>query len=91
MKKSLFCFIMAFVFSFNIYAADPTYIEEVQSMGYLSGLGLACQASKYDTFEMLARSFLISKAISDEQQEEGMKAFNEAKVESFVSKIKDNM
>lgn len=91
MKKSLFCLITAFVFSFNAQAADPTYIEEVQSMGYLSGLGLACQASKYDTFEMLARAYLISKATSDEQQEEGMKAFNEAKVDSFVSKIKDNM
>ena len=80
-----------FILSLNTQAADPTYIEEVQSMGYLSGLGLACQASKYDTFEMLARAFLISKATSNEQQEEGMKAFNEAKVESFVSKIKDNM
>ena len=70
-------------------AADFSYVDEVKSLGYVSGQGLACEASKYDTFEMLARAILITKAKSDTMQEEGMRAYNEAKVASFVAKIKD--
>ena len=88
MKK---IFLIAFFMSISciIHAEEPTYIEEMQSLGAVSGQGLACEASKYDTFELLARAILISKAKSDLQQSEGMQAFNEYKANAFVSKIKD--
>ncbi len=91
MKKILFYAFLLVLPVLNANAAEPTYIEEVRSLGYVSGQGLACKASKYDTFELLARAILISKAQSDDMQEQGMRAFNEAKAEAFISKIKDNM
>ncbi|MBR2299573.1 MAG: hypothetical protein IJ870_03245 [Alphaproteobacteria bacterium] len=86
----IFAFIVSLL-SFEAKAAVPTYVEEVRALGYLAGQGLACNASKYDTFELIARAFLISKAKSDSEQAQGMQVFNEAKAESFISKIKDNM
>ncbi|HCU58540.1 MAG TPA: hypothetical protein DIC64_01000 [Alphaproteobacteria bacterium] len=91
MKKFLTYMFIGSLFSFGANAAEPTYIEEVQALGYLAGEGLACKASKYDTFELIARAFLISKARSDDEQASGMEAFNEAKAESFISKIQENM
>ncbi len=69
-------------------AAEP-YIEEVKALGIVSGQGLACGASKFDTFEMLARSILITKAVSDRQQAEGMRVYNEAKADAYISKQMD--
>ena len=89
--KKIVLSLTALFLAFNVDAAEPTYIEEVQSLGYVSGQGLACEASKYDTFEMLARAIMVSKAKSDAMQEEGMRAYNEAKAEAFISKMKDNM
>ena len=90
MKKFVLSTVAVF-FAVTVNAAEPTYIEEVQSLGFVSGQGLACQASKYDTFEMLARAILVTKAKSDAMQEEGMRAYNDAKAEAFISKIRDNM
>ncbi len=89
MKKVIFAFLMVFSAVFCAVAADKDYIEEVESLGYVAGQGLACEAQKYDTFEMLARAILISKAKSDAMQEEGMRIFNAAKAESFITKIRD--
>jgi len=91
MKKIFTYVCVSSFFCFHAFAQTPTYIEEVQAFGYLAGQGLACRASKYDTFELIARTFLISKAASDSMQAEGMRAFNDAKAEAFLSKIKDNM
>ncbi len=70
------------------FSAEP-YIEEVKALGIVSGQGLACGASKFDTFEMLARSILITKASSDRQQAEGMRVYNEAKADAYISKQMD--
>jgi len=91
MKKIFAYALICSFFTFNAYSAEPTYIEEVRAMGYLAGQGLACEAEKYDTFELIARTFLISKARSNDEQAQGMEAFNEAKAEAFISKMKDNM
>ena len=72
-------------------APQPTYIEEVQGLGYIAGQGLACDASKYHTFEMIARAFLVSKARSDAEQKKGMDAYNEAKANAFIMQIKDGL
>ena len=68
-----------------------SYLDEMQALGTVSGTAMACGSPKYETFEMLARAILITKAASDQVQEKGMKAFNSAKVEAFVSKQKNNL
>jgi len=87
--KRFFLIMCAVLWTGQVLAAEPTYLDEVKSLGYVSGQGLACKASKYDTFEMLARAILITKAKTDAMQAEGMETYNEAKVEAFVSKIRD--
>lgn len=67
------------------------YLDEMQALGTVSGTAMACGSPKYETFEMLARAILVTKAISDQMQEKGMRAFNSAKVEAFVSKQKKNL
>ena len=89
--KSLVLFLMlAATAIFNpVQAKKISYIEEMQSLGAVSGQGLACEASKYDTFELLARAIMISKAKSDAEQAKGMEAYNEYKANAFISKVKD--
>lgn len=90
MKKIVLFFLAAFGMLFNpAQAQKMSYIEEMQSLGIVSGQGLACEASKYDTFELLARAIMISKAKSDAEQAQGMEAYNEYKVDTFISKVKD--
>lgn len=70
-------------------AQNVSYIEEMRALGAVSGQGLACNASKYDTYEMLSRAILITKAKSNEEQLAGMNAYNEYKASAFISKIED--
>lgn len=84
---------------FCLFASDakaqmsmtPSYIEEMRALGTVSGNAMACGAPKYTTFEMLARAILVTKAISDKNQEEGMIAYNTAKADAFLSKQADGM
>ncbi|MBR1648819.1 MAG: hypothetical protein IJ689_04385 [Alphaproteobacteria bacterium] len=69
----------------------PSYIEEMKALGTVSGTGMACGAPKYATFEMLARAILVTKAVSDKSQEEGMIAYNTAKADAFLSKQADGL
>ncbi|MBO7556795.1 MAG: hypothetical protein J6T72_05320 [Alphaproteobacteria bacterium] len=69
----------------------PSYIEEMKILGTVSGNGMACGASKFSTFEMLARAILITKAVSDKNQEAGMRAYNTAKADAFISKQADGL
>jgi len=91
--KKFFALILAltFVGQKANAAPQPTYLEEVRGLGYIAGEGLACDASKYDTYEMIARAFLISRAKSDDEQAKGMEAYNEAKANAFVLKMKDGL
>lgn len=70
-------------------AQNMSYIEEVRALGAVSGQGLACGSSKYETFEMLARAILISKASSDREQARAMQVYNEEKANAYVSKQMD--
>lgn len=65
------------------------YMEEVKALGSVAGQGMACGASKYETFEMLARAILITKAVSNKNQADGMYAYNEAKANAYFSKQMD--
>ena len=74
--------------AFPVQAQMP-YLEEVKALGAVSGQGMACGASKYNTFELLARAILISKAPSDKMQSEAVYVYNEAKANAFISKQMD--
>lgn len=92
--KIFFTLTIAMLFSFTANAQNtitPSYIEEMKALGTVSGIGMACGAPKYATFEMLARAILVTKAISDKNQEEGMIAYNTAKADSFLSKQADGL
>ncbi len=90
MKYFIPLFLGAFLCISNADARKISYIEEVGVLGTFSGNGLACNASKYHTYEMLARTILITKAKSDKEELAGIKAYNEQKVNAFLSKIQDN-
>lgn len=87
MKK--FCAaVIICLFAAEAHAQVP-YMEEVRALGAVAGQGMACGALKYDTFEMLARAILVTKAPSDRLQSDGMYAYNEAKANAYVSKQMD--
>lgn len=84
----------AMLFAFGAHAQisiTPSYIEEMRALGTVSGTGMACGAPKYATFEMLARAILVTKAVSDKNQEEGMIAYNTAKADAFLAKQSDGL
>ena len=90
MKKFFLLFLTLMLTGQQALAArQPTYSEEVQALGYLAGEGLACDASKYHTYELIARTYLISKARSDSEQAQGMDEYNTAKANAFIAKMKD--
>lgn len=88
MKKIVLAVLVLLLNAATARSAEP-YLEEVKALGIVSGQGLACGASKFDTFEMLARAILITKASSDHQQAEGMRVYNEAKADAYISKQMD--
>ena len=74
----------------NTYAKN-SYIEDVRSFGYVAGEGLACGASRYPAYELIARAFLVSSAKTDEEQAKGMYEYNSAKAEAYLSKKQDGL
>ena len=87
MKKFFLTFLFCFI-SHTSFAQMP-YIEEIRALGAISGQGMACGASKYDTFEMLARAILISKSPTDTLQGQAIYVYNEEKVNAYMSKQMD--
>ena len=70
-KYSGFWAVIGMFWAFSAQAQMP-YLDEVKALGAVAGQGMACGASKYDTFELLARAILISKAPSDKMQSEAV-------------------
>ena len=68
---------------------NVSYLDEVKALGAVSGQGLACGSSRYDTFEMIARVILITKARSNTEQAAGMRAYSNEKANAYVSKQLD--
>lgn len=66
-----------------------SYMDEVKALGAVSGQGLACGSSRYDTFEMIARVILVTKARSNTEQAAGMRAYNDEKANAYISKQMD--
>lgn len=69
--------------------AQMPYLDEAKALGILAGQGLACGASRYKTFEMLARAIILTKSPSDSQQSNALKAFMEKKADVFIAKQMD--
>lgn len=68
-----------------------SYMDEVKALGSVAGQGLACGSTRFDTFEMIARTILITKARSNAEQSAGMRAYNEAKADAYISKQMDGL
>lgn len=64
-------------------------MEEAKALGAVSGQGLACNSTKYDNFELLARAIILSKSPSEVMQEKALYTYNEAKVNAYFSKQMD--
>lgn len=79
--------ILAVVFTVYFPAgAVAAYLEDVRTLGYVSGEGLACGAERYPSYELIARAYLVTKARSDDEQAEGMLEYNKAKATAFIEK-----
>ena len=50
--------------------SQVTYMDEVKALGAVAGQGLACGSTRIDTFEMIARVILITKARSDAERKD---------------------
>lgn len=88
MYKAFHVLLIAFMLFAAIDAKAQTagnYIEEMQGLGVVAGEGMACRASRYDDYELLARAYLITKATSDYEQKQGMDAYNSAKVTTYMT------
>ena len=69
--------------------AQMPYLEEMKALGAVAGQGLACGASKYDQFEMLARAIMLTKAPNNAMLQKGVYAYTEAKADTYLSKQMD--
>lgn len=85
-KSVLFLFLWSFV---SPAFAQMPYLEEMQALGTVSGQGLACGASKYDHFEMLARAIMLTKASNNNMLQKGVYAYTEAKASVYRNKQMD--
>ncbi len=86
MKKLLVLLLMLWSFEAE---AQISYMDEAKALGTIAGQGLACQAAKYHTFELLARAIILTKSPSDYLQGEALRAYMEEKANVFVAKQMD--
>ena len=88
MKTLKILMVLAIFYTYNA-SAQTSYIEDVKNFGYASGEGLACGASRYPTYELIARAYLVSAASSDKEQATGMYEYNSAKARAYMNKHRD--
>jgi len=79
------------VFMTSSAFANNNYLEDVKNFGYVAGEGLACGASRYPSYELVARAFLVSSARSDSEQAKGMYEYNNAKATAYINKRSDGL
>ncbi len=87
--KRIVCALFFVLCSIVPVRAQMPYMEEVRALGAIAGQGLACGASKYDTFELLARAILLTKSPSDKLQNDAIYAYSEEKANVYMSKEMD--
>ena len=71
--------------------AKVSYLEEAQTLGYVSGQGLACKSQRYDDFELLARAILLTKAPNNEKLNKALYEYSNKKAESYMAKKMDGL
>lgn len=71
--------------------AVEDYLDNIKTFGYISGEGLACGATRYQSYEMIARAYLVSAARSDNEQAEGMYQYNLAKAQAYMNKKRNGL
>lgn len=89
MKKLLFAALMGYALNIGNAYAQVSYYEEAKSLGIVAGQGLACNASRYDRFELLARAILLTKAPNESALQEGLYIYNTQKAEIYLNKRMD--
>lgn len=90
MKFIISLFIAVFLVVCQAVAAS-SYLEDVRTLGYVSGEGLACGAERYPSYELIARAYLVSSARSDKEQADGMYAYNSAKARAYMNKRREGL
>ena len=85
MKRLCFYILGAFFFAYPAFSAEPDLITEAESLGEVAGEGLACQASKYDTYELLARAYITTKAPNNDLLVQALSAYANSKITAFLS------
>ncbi len=88
MKKFIALFCISLCISFN---AEASYVDEMEELGTMAGIGLACKASKFETFEMISAAILRAKATSQKQENKGIIAYNTAKANSYTKQINSKL
>ena len=89
MHRFGYVFFLCCAFYPQLLWAQVSYVEEAKTLGIVAGQGLACQSSKYDQFEMLARAIILTKAPSQQALQDGLYAYNSAKADVFLAKRRD--
>ena len=89
MRRLSYVFFGLTLFNVQPLCAQVSYVEEAKTLGIVAGQGLACQSSKYDQFEMLARAIILTKAPNSNALQDGLYAYNSAKADTFLAKRRD--
>ncbi len=84
MKKRILIAVGAYLLGGTAFATD--YLQDIKNLGYVSGEGLACGASRYPSYEFIARAYMITSARSDKEQADGMYEYNSAKATAYLNK-----
>ena len=89
MFKKLLISAIAVVFQVAPAAAQMSYLDEMRALGTVAGQGMACRASLYDKYEMLARAIMLTKAPNRKILQDGIYAYNSAKADTYLAKPRD--
>lgn len=89
MKKIIFTFLLITCFIGNVKAAS--YLSEMGELGTMAGIGMACDASKFDAYEMISVAIIRARAKNDRQEAEGAVAYSQAKADSYYDQTKNTI
>ena len=90
MKKFCFYILFALLPLSGAFCAEPDYLTEAETLGEVAGEGLACQASKYDTYELIARAYITTKAPNNELLVQALNSYANAKINAFISSFNNS-
>lgn len=89
MFKKLLISALVVLFQVTPAVAQMSYLDEMRALGTVAGQGMACRASLYDKYEMLARAIMLTKAPNQKVLQDGIYAYNSAKADTYLAKQRD--